>query len=51
MARALEDTDLNRLALDEEEGEQPLDYDISLEDIRDVIDELMGSAPPPDEED
>ena len=38
---------LQRLALDEEEGDEPLDYDITLDDLRDVIDELSGEAPEP----
>jgi SNF2 family DNA or RNA helicase len=50
MGRALEDTDLQRLALDEEEANEPLDYDITLDDMRDVIDELTGEAATPLEE-
>ena len=50
MAQALEDPDLHRLALDEEEGEEPLDYDIGLDDIADLIDELGGVAGEPGEE-
>ena len=50
MAAALEDADLRRLALDEEQGEEPLDYDIQLEDIADLIDELRGVADQPGEE-
>lgn len=50
MSKALNDADLKKLALDEEEGEQPLDFDITLDDLRDVIDELTGSALLPDEE-
>jgi SNF2 family DNA or RNA helicase len=45
MAQALDDENLTQLALDEEEGELPLDYDVDLNDLRDVIDELMGEAP------
>jgi SNF2 family DNA or RNA helicase len=50
MSSALDDYDLQRLALDEEEGEEPMDYDITLDDLRDVIDELSGDAPEPGEE-
>lgn len=50
MSEALEDADLRRLALDEEEGEQPLDFDITLEDIADLIDELSGTAEGPGDE-
>lgn len=44
MAQALEDADLRQLALDEEEGDEPLDFDIELDDIRDLINELSGDA-------
>ncbi|MCH7540093.1 MAG: DEAD/DEAH box helicase [Proteobacteria bacterium] len=47
MANALDDYDLQRLALDEEEEGAPLDYDITLEDMADVIDELLGKVPAP----
>jgi SNF2 family DNA or RNA helicase len=47
MADALEDEDLRKLALDEEEGEQPIDYDMDMEDLSDVIDELTGKAAAP----
>jgi hypothetical protein len=50
MADALEDHDLRRLAIDEEEGEQPIDFDMDIEDLSDVIDELTGKAPAPEEE-
>jgi hypothetical protein len=50
MADALEDHDLRRLAIDEEEGEQPIDFDMDIEDLSDVIDELTGKAPAPGEE-
>ena len=47
MADALEDEDLRKLALDEEEGEQPIDYDMDMGDLSDVIDELTGKAAAP----
>lgn len=50
MATALEDIDLRQLALDEQEGEEPIDYDITLDDIVDLISELSGTAPDPGEE-
>jgi SNF2 family DNA or RNA helicase len=50
MADALEDHDLRLLAIDEEEGEQPIDFDIDIEDLSDVIDELTGRAPTPEDE-
>lgn len=50
MSEALDDFDLQRLALDEEEGEAPLDYDITLDDLSDIIEELSGTAAVPGEE-
>lgn len=50
MANALEDTDLRQLALDEQEGDEPVDYDITLDDIVDLIHELSGTAAAPEEE-
>ena len=50
MSEALDDFDLRRLALDEEEGDAPLDYDITLEDLSDIIEELSGTAASPSEE-
>lgn len=44
MSSVLNDEDLKQLALDEEEADQPLDYDIEYEDLLDIIDELSGSA-------
>ncbi len=49
MSEALEDFDLRRLALDEEESDAPLDYDITLDDLADVIEELSGNAASPSE--
>jgi SNF2 family DNA or RNA helicase len=50
MFDALEDIDLQTLAIDEEEGEIPVDYDVSLADLADIIDELSGSSHPPEDE-
>jgi len=50
MAAALEDIDLQQLALDEQQAEEPIDYDIRFEDIVDLINELSGAAPPLEEE-
>lgn len=50
MSVTLNDTDLHQLALDEEEADLPLNYDITLDDLKDIIDELTGSAPKPGEE-
>ncbi|OIQ51124.1 hypothetical protein BerOc1_03069 [Pseudodesulfovibrio hydrargyri] len=40
----LDDPDLHELALDEEEAVDPIDYDIRLQDIIDLISELEGKA-------
>ena len=45
MQTLLNDPDLHELALDEEEASDPLDYDVDLKDIIDLIAELEGSAP------
>lgn len=50
MYDALEDIDLQQLAIDEEEEDSPIDYDVSLDDLADIIDELSGVAPPPPNE-
>ena len=41
----LDDPDLHELAFDEEETDDPLDYDVELHDIVDLIAELEGTAP------
>jgi SNF2 family DNA or RNA helicase len=38
----LDDEDLHRIALDEENAEEPIDYDIEPDDLIDLIDELEG---------
>lgn len=50
MFDALEDDDLKKLAIDEEEGEVPIDFDVTLADLADIIDELSGKARIPEEE-
>ncbi|WP_171136798.1 DEAD/DEAH box helicase [Ruegeria sp. HKCCC1038] len=44
MQELLDDTDLHQIALDEEEAEEPIDYDIEPEDLIDLIEELEGRA-------
>ncbi len=44
MQKLLEDPDLHELALDEEEALDPIDYDIQLQDIVDLISELEGKG-------
>jgi SNF2 family DNA or RNA helicase len=50
MATALDDIDLRQLALDEQEGDEPIDYDITLDDIVDLVNELSATAETPGEE-
>jgi hypothetical protein len=38
----LNDPDLHEIALDEEEADDPIDYDVNLQDIVDLIAELEG---------
>lgn len=40
----LDDPDLHEIALDEEEADDPIDYDVQLQDIIDLISELEGRA-------
>lgn len=47
MAAALADHDLELLALDEDDADLPLDFDIQVHDIVDVIEELSGTAVEP----
>lgn len=44
MQKMLDDTDLHKIALDEENADEPIDYDINEEDIFDLIEELEGHA-------
>jgi SNF2 family DNA or RNA helicase len=44
LQQLLNDEDLHRIALDEEDAEEPIDYDIELGDLIDLIEELEGRA-------
>lgn len=44
MQQLLDDADLHQIALDEEEAEEPIDYDIEPADLIDLIEELEGRA-------
>lgn len=46
----LNDPDLHELALDEEEADDPVDYDVNLQDIIDLIAELEGKMPSSDDD-
>ncbi len=45
MQQLLDDPDLHKIAFDEEEAADPLDYDIEITDIIDLIAEMEGTAP------
>lgn len=42
----LDDPDLHEIAFDEEEADDPVDYDVTMQDIVDLIAELEGKALP-----
>jgi len=44
MQALLDDPDLHEIALDEEEADDPIDYDVRLQDIIDLISELEGKS-------
>lgn len=46
----LDDPDLHEIAFDEEEADDPIDYDITMDDIVDLIAELEGKVPPSTDE-
>lgn len=45
MQQLLDDPDLHEIAFDEEAAADPLDYDVELKDIIDLVAELEGTAP------
>ncbi len=51
LQRLLEDPDLHEIALDEESADDPIDYDVDLRDLVDLVEELEGRAPPIAKED
>jgi SNF2 family DNA or RNA helicase len=44
MQQLLDDPDLHEIALDEENADDPIDYDVDLKDLMDLIEELEGKA-------
>ena len=40
----LDDRDLHQIALDEENAEEPIEYDVDIQDIVDLVEELEGRA-------
>lgn len=51
LQQLLDDPDLHDLALDEEKADDPLNYDVQLQDLVDLVEELEGRAPEAGEED
>lgn len=45
LQKLLDDPDLNDIALDEEEADDPIDYDVEIQDLVDLVNELEGKAP------
>ena len=41
----LDDSDLRQLALDEDEADDPIDYDVDMQDLVDLVEELEGKQP------
>lgn len=41
----LDDLDLRQLALDEDEADDPIDYDVDMQDLVDLVEELEGRQP------
>lgn len=50
LQQLLEDPDLHRIALDEEEADDPVDLDVDIQDIVDLVSELEGRSPAVKEE-
>ena len=45
LQQLLDDPDLHELALDEEEADDPIDFDVDLQDLVDLVEELEGRTP------
>ena len=45
MQALLDDPDLHEIAYDEEQADDPIDYDVGIQDIADLIEELENRAP------
>ncbi|PYC46329.1 helicase [Litorivita pollutaquae] len=50
MQELLDDDDLHEIAYDEEQADDPIDYDVGIQDIIDLISEFENKAPEPDDE-
>ncbi len=45
LQQLLNDPDLHLVALDEENAEEPIDYNLDIDDVADLIEELEGNMP------
>jgi hypothetical protein len=45
LERLLDDQDLRQLALDEDNADDPIDYDVDMQDLVDLVEELEGRQP------
>jgi SNF2 family DNA or RNA helicase len=50
LQQLLDDPDLHQIALDEENADDPIDYDVELQDLVDLVEELEGKKGTADEE-
>ncbi len=50
LQQLLNDPDLHKIALDEEEADDPVNFDMEMQDLIDLVEELEGRAPPEAEE-
>jgi hypothetical protein len=50
MEGVLDDEDIRQLALDEENADPPIDVDVTLEDLADLLEQLTTQSIPPEEE-
>lgn len=50
LQQLLEDPDLHRIALDEEDADDPVDLDVDLQDLVDLVAELEGCSPAEEKE-
>ena len=42
LQQLLDDRDLHKIAFDEENAEEPIDYDVTLDDLVDLVEQLEG---------
>jgi len=51
LQQLLNDPDLHEVALDEENADDPVDFNVDMQDLVDLVEELEGRAPPDEEND